>query len=158
LKASYAKSHGTVLDPPRSRRPRWNAADSDAFTAKYDAQRAAGGAWLDNFSLPTGRKLTKTQARNRRGQVKSSHAKRRRVVESNSDSDAAPPPAKRTQRFTPTQERAAAPGVHYVPTPPELREIFDDPSAPPAAKSAARKAIAKHHCARYYQVRIAETK
>ena len=147
-----------VAEPTRGRRPKWSQEDDAALVVQYDALRAAGCAWAEDFVLPSGRTLTPAQVHHRRSRLKGSCAKRRRVVESDSESDAAPPAAAtRTVRSTPMRQRSDAAGVEYAPTPTDLRAITTDLNASSAARNEARKAIMKHQHARLYRVRTAET-
>jgi hypothetical protein len=144
------------VKPAQSSFPIWSKEDDDTLVKVYDARRAAGEVWSDDFTLPSGRTVTLAQARSRRSRLKAAFTKYGRVVESDTESETTSPPTTRLRRFTPLKQRAAAVDVWYVPTPTEQRAIINDPSAPLVAKKAARKAVKRHQWARLYKVKTAE--
>ena len=91
---------------------KWILGNDAALIEKYDARRAAGRLRYDVFELPSGRTLTTLEARYRRSRLKGAFEKRRRaiVIESDTESDATPPPAKPTRsqcsKWSPEDEAA----------------------------------------------------
>ena len=134
--------------------PRFTARDDAAIEAAAAAR--TGVAWPETIELPDRGRISGRDAQKRFARAGARCKPELLKVDDVVKPSASPPPAKRTRRATPMQERAEAVGIIHLPTPPSQRAIVSDPSASAHAVAQARQAIHAHQKARSKKVARAE--